>query len=599
MCIRDRVWTVNDGCGNSATASTDIIYEDQQAPTPICLAGLTTAFVESTGSVSIWARDFDLGSFDNCTAADDLVFSIVLEGEAPIELGDEGFGEQGAIVFNCSNMSSFASLDIYVFDQQGNRDFCNVGLFISDNGNFCEETADRDCIDETIINDSVECSMINSPVCGCDGMTYSNACEAMKRGVIQFVDGECAEGAGLQIGGDIFTTNGEVIDFTQVEIAANLAEYPKTFMNELDGTFSIGSNPVGYNYSITASKEDILSNGLSTLDLVLIQKHILGIDPFSNPHLSIAADINGSEGVTGSDLVLLNKIILGVIANDVLVDDSWIFAIEDQEIVNAISPWPFEQSIHLINLNNDAMAENFIGIKKGDVSGDAKANIQSTSSELTAHDRVSIVSENSIVQVGETVEVDVVLNESTEVFGFQMGLKHEGLELIGVTSKVLNLDEESYVSENGVTKLNWYSGTPEKGGLSYTLSFSVKKTIDMANAVSLSNDVLANEVYVGNSLETRALLLEVTEGVVGFTSNVLSNPIVDNSAIEVVAEKNGSYQLKFHDAAGNEILNQKHELQQGVNRISIERNVFPENGLYYYQLKTGEHVEVKPMVVID
>ena len=110
---------------------------------------------------------------------------------------------------------------------------------------------------------------------------------------------------------------------------------------------------------------------------------------------------------------------------------------------------------------------------------------------------------------------------------------------------------------------------------------------------------MANEVYVGNSLETRALLLEVTEGVVGFTSNVLSNPIVDNSAIEVVAEKNGSYQLKFHDAAGNEILNQKHELQQGVNRISIERNVFPENGLYYYQLKTGEHVEVKPVVVID
>ena len=90
--------------------------------------------------------------------------------------------------------------------------------------------------------------------------------------------------------------------------------------------------------------------------------------------------------MTGSDLVLLNKIILGVIANDVLVDDSWIFAIEDQEIVNAISPWPFEQSIHLINLNSDAMAENFIGIKKGDVSGDAKANIQSTSSELTAHD---------------------------------------------------------------------------------------------------------------------------------------------------------------------------------------------------------------------
>ncbi len=593
------VWTVNDGCGNSATAETTISYADQQAPTPLCLAGLTTAFVEQSGSVAIWARDFDLGSFDNCTSADELSFSIVLEGEEPIAFGNEGFDEQGSIVFSCGNMSSFASLDIYVFDQQGNRDFCNVGLFISDNGNFCAESADRDCIDESIANDSVSCTTINAPVCGCDGMTYSNPCEAMKRGIVQFADGECQGGAGLRIGGDVYTTQGEIIDFTEVVIAANLAEYPKTIMNELDGSFAFGSNPVGFNYTITAKKEDVFSNGVSTLDLVLIQKHILGIDPFTNPHLSIAADVNGSQSVSGSDLVTLRQIILGTIPNDVVVDNSWVFAAENQEYVSVQNPWPFQSSIDLTNLNSDAMSENFIGIKLGDVSGDVQANIQSGSSELTGQDAVSIYSERDLVYEGESIEVDVVLKESTEVFGFQMGLKHDGLQLTEVTSKVLDLDDESYVSENGVTKLNWFSGTAEQDKLSYTLRFTAKKTLHVADAVSLSNDVLSNEVYVGNSLEIKSLFVDPTEALEGFTSHVLSNPIVDNSAIEVVADKSGHYQLKFHDAAGNVILNQKHDLQKGLNRISIERNVFPESGLYYYQLKTGEHVEVKPIVVID
>lgn len=37
------------------------------------------------------------------------------------------------------------------------------------------------------------CSMIESPVCGCDGKTYSNACEASKQGVTVASDGACAD----------------------------------------------------------------------------------------------------------------------------------------------------------------------------------------------------------------------------------------------------------------------------------------------------------------------------------------------------------------------------------------------------------------------
>ena len=54
------------------------------------------------------------------------------------------------------------------------------------------------------------------------------------------------------------------------------------------------------------------SNGVSTFDLVLISKHILGTAPFTNCFQHIAADVNKNGQATTFDLVELRKIILGI-----------------------------------------------------------------------------------------------------------------------------------------------------------------------------------------------------------------------------------------------------------------------------------------------
>lgn len=85
----------------------------------------------------------------------------------------------------------------------------------------------------------------------------------------------------------------------------------KTIKTDMQGKAEIGTNAC-VKLSFSLDDEIDYLNGVSTLDLVRIQRHILGIQPFKNKYNIAAGDTNNDGRVTAGDLSELRKLLLGI-----------------------------------------------------------------------------------------------------------------------------------------------------------------------------------------------------------------------------------------------------------------------------------------------
>ena len=53
----------------------------------------------------------------------------------------------------------------------------------------CEDN--DNCIDDSKISNDYNCDEVYEPVCGCNGINYSNVCYAENAGVTEWNKGEC------------------------------------------------------------------------------------------------------------------------------------------------------------------------------------------------------------------------------------------------------------------------------------------------------------------------------------------------------------------------------------------------------------------------
>jgi hypothetical protein len=539
------IWRVTDGCGNFRACTSNFMVVDEKAPTPYC-TNLSTAFMQN-GMVAIWACDFDLGSFDNCTAQDDLRFTFTdtHPDDDPNYIPSLNCA---SMAFTCDDIPADGSavpVRMYVSDEKDNNSFCTVFLTILDNAG------------------------------SCGGDT----------------------GSPRMISGQIATPEGELLENVSVQINSNAPEYPMTEMTDGSGLFAFDQVPEFADYVIDGTKNDDYKNGVSTVDIILIQRHLLGIQQLSTVHSVIAADVTGDERVTAADMVDIRKLVLDYIA-EFPSNDSWLFLDKSQQLLYA-NPWPLDQVVSIQNLQSDMMAEDFVAIKVGDVNSSVIVNANGSSTETRGAEALTLNFDDQTVQAGQLTTVTFNATVA-DFYGAQFALNHPGFELVSIGSDILNITEDNYIkvtpSTTAMSVETMSAVTLDEEAL-ITVVLRAEATTALSEALQLSTDAISNEAYTGFDLTVNDVVLQ--SNATGYTlMQNTPNPFAGETNIAFSLPTQGEATLTVYDITGKVAYTSTQDYSAGVHSVTINSQDLGSEGVWFYRLNSGKFSATKKLTVI-
>jgi hypothetical protein len=224
--------------------------------------------------------------------------------------------------------------------------------------------------------------------------------------------GECGPGQ-LTVAGALTTQNDEGIEDAEIEINGGL--FNQT--TDASGAFTFDL-PAGGDYSLVPALDADADNGVTTFDIVLITRHILGVELFNSAYQMIAADANNSQTVTTLDAVAIRKVILQL-EDSFPNNTSWRFVDGAHVFTDVMNPWGFPEVVNINNLATDQLAVDFTGIKVGDVNGSAQPNLQAAAQNRT-NGSISVNTADKQVNAGEVFTVEFTTDAAIEGYQFTL-----------------------------------------------------------------------------------------------------------------------------------------------------------------------------------
>ncbi len=501
-------YIANDNCGNLASSDVAVTIADKKKPTPICHNALSVELM-ATGMVMVDAKAFDAGSYDNCGAI--AAFGVQIPSPGADASYDATKVTPQAI-FNCKGIQTVA---LWVKDTYGNWDYCETYVEINNNMN-----------------------VPNVPICS-PNLGPVNA---------------------PKISANVKTENGFLASADLTAIVNG--QLPGIKKLTQGGTLFIVQK--GVDVKILAENNSNPLNGVSTLDLVLMSKHILGTQPIASKYAQMAADVNNSGTISTADIVELRKMILGIQSN-FSKNTSWRFFDSNMK-----------EEINFKDVQTDVIAD-FTAVKIGDINGNA--------SSLTAprYDQtVYFDIEDKKLKIGEEYKV-ILQNNRTEGFQFSLNFDDSALELI-------DLDKNSTLIENGIINTAQIDGAME-------ITFRAKQNTVLSKAIQIGNNIRTEVVLEGKGANAALKFNSQTAEMTLFQNR--PNPFTDATLISFNMPTTENARLIISDISGKVVKTIEKEFAKGYNEVSIGKADLGTTGVFYYRLETATSYLTKKMIVVE
>ncbi len=541
--------TASDGCGNETTAVTEVTVNGGECITYSCQKFIFA--LDNDGSSDFISNDFPV--VDNLCDHVDIEISY-----DPMDIQDT------LLTLNCDsiinngfnpNINQF----LYFWLDGELIDSCRIVVFFSNDPNGDGDSS--------------------------DGWT-----------------GICGIGNTQNISGTITS----IFDQPIQDVEVNLIGSPMPpVMTGSVGDYMFPVAESGGNFTLAPEKDDNHLNGVSTLDIILIQRHILGLSEFDSPYKYIAADVNNSRSISALDLINVRKLILGI--NDEFPNNkSWRMIKSDYNFIDPskplVSEWP--ETYYISNLETNMFVE-FTGIKVGDVNGSALNQLVEENLELRSSKTCELGFEESSFEEGEFVEVDLTIQNTESLEGMQFTFALDP-NIVSISEVIYNdaLCSENNVNiidrNNGLISVSWNTIaelTDEERLL--TLRLNTKKSGALSEVFSISEKHITPESYYNGSIGNLELVPKSpTQGNVVLYQN-RPNPWLQSTSIQYYLPQAEEVELSIYSINGGLIVNETIDSQKGLNEFKLDRTIINQTGVFYYELKTSRSKQVKKMLILE
>lgn len=374
-----------------------------------------------------------------------------------------------------------------------------------------------------------------------------------------------------------------------------------TIQTDNTGTFTLNDLIIpDENYTLRVEKDINHDNGITTVDMIIMLKHILNIKPFDSPLQYIAADINHSNDITTLDMIKLRKLILQI--DEHFVDNtSWRFIKANPSFEHPDNPYaefdaleaegfPFTSEDDISNLQ-------ITGVKIGDVNFSANPS-QILSTAERNQETFSINIDNQLFNENELIQVQLKNLTQQTLLGYQMTLEFnpDYLELVSPTSGDLtNFSLENFnlkQAKQGIITTNWVNMETTNLAIDATLfglKFKAKKSGQLNEVFRISSAATPAEAY-NNDLDVMDMTLQFAPMNSDFDIKIQPNPVAQTAQLSYFLNQASSVDMQLFDITGRLLESFDLGLQnKGAQTFNLNMDNLAQ-GVYFIQMsrKSGD-----------
>ncbi len=597
-----------------------IVIQDLIAPVVVAPADVTLSGTLSTETCEFNFNIAQFSASDNCTPFDELVFtndspfaddnnSIDITGDYPPgtyiisvtatdlcgNVGEDSFSltiPDTMLTLPCGkifaaitdNQTVTVNVNSIVITTNPCYDYSNL-VYSFSNVSSNVPTITFDCDDVFMPGDPGGPHKEN-PIYAWRGGMIVDECESQ----VQVTDGNNFCPDGLVAGGVVTNAQGENVEGVKIKVSGDM-EVEKT--TNANGFFVIDDLEYGANITIEPYKNDDVLNGLSTLDLVRIQRHIMGTEPLAGSYQLIAADVDNNKTISSTDLITLRKVLLGVL--DAFPENtSWRmidrkYQFPDNENL-FYEEWP--ESIELLHFDSPTTVQ-FTGIKIGDVDYSARVNSRQISTRNTLQSVIFEV----VHQDGQLI---IRANEDMKATGMQFSLTGISESQV-IHSSMEGFSSSNYnINKNGTLHLSWNTSGGNYVHISKGDEIFVIPGLN-PGSLKLVQDRLPSEVYILSDEVMITKSIEMNEVLEIHALSILStspNPWAEYTDVSFYISYEDHVVMNFYDSNGRFLHQKLIQAVHGRNDVRIDRSDLPATGMILYEVASSKEIQQGKMILL-